>query len=181
MLDTTPSPETETLTWQTALAVGDVVSYRFPVAEEDGTAKPKVRRCLVLDLVTVAGASYALLAYGTTSSTTANYGYEISVRSPKALRPAGLHRPTRFVGARRLFVPLDATGFVSSGPAGTPVLGRLDGKAFERMNEVRARIHAERDIAADRRASRKGRNRAPRPFVVEHRHPRRITRSQEAS
>ncbi len=94
MLDTTPSPETETLTWQTALAVGDVVSYRFPVAEDDGTAKPKVRPCLVLDLVTAAGASYARLAYGTTSPTTANYRSVIPVRSPKALRSAGLHRPT---------------------------------------------------------------------------------------
>ncbi|WP_082739157.1 hypothetical protein [Aliiruegeria sabulilitoris] len=184
MLDTTASPETGTLNWQELLAVGDVVSYRFPVSEEDGTATPKVRPCLVLDVETIAGTTYALLAYGTTSPTRANAGYEIRVRAPKALRPAGLHRPTRFVGARRLLVPLDSAGFVAGGPAGTPMLGHLDGAAFDRMNEVRARIHAERDMAADRRASRRngrGRSRAPRPFVVEHRHPRRITRNKEAS
>ncbi len=183
MLETTLAHDTETPNWQEALGIGDVVSYRFPVAEEDGTATPKIRPCLVLDLVSVAGSSFAQLAYGTTSSTTANCGYEIPVQSQKALKTAGLHQRTRFVGARRLLVPLDAPGFVAGGPAGTPVLGRLDENACKRMNEIRARIHAEADIAADRRASRRRRNRsrAPRPFVVEHRHPRRITRIQEAS
>ncbi len=184
MLDNTPSPETGTVKWQEGLNVGDVVAFRFPVSEEDGTATPKVRPCLVLDIETIAGLNFALLAYGTTSATSANCGYEIPIRASKALCSAGLHRPTRFVGARRLLVPLDATGFVLGRVTGSPVLGQLDGPPRDRMNAVRARIHAERDIAADRRASRRGTRRSPRvprPFVVEQRRSRRIPPNQEAS
>lgn len=186
MLDTTTALlPTMTPAWRDHVAVGDIVSYRFPCATDQDTT-PKTRPCLVLDVETINGQRYALLAYGTTATTGANRGYEIRVRSADALASAGLHKPTRFVAARRLLVPLESAGFACSAATGAPVLGRLTGETRERMHAVRARIHAERDIAADRRASRRraGSRRwsAPRPVVVEIRRTKRqAVRSGEAS
>ena len=67
----------------------------------------------------------------------------------------GLNEPTRFVGARRVLVPLTHSGFVICGATGSAVLGRLEGNPFEAMDAVRSRIHAMRDIAEDRRDSRR--------------------------
>lgn len=160
--------------WQKELSWGDIVSFRFPV--EDAEAIPKKRPCLVLDTATVGGKRYALLAYGTTTRSSSNRGYEIRLGAFDASE-AGLHRPTRFVGARRLMVNLDHPGLVTSSAAGTPIIGRLSGAAFDRMNAVRGRIHAEADIAAERRAERRDRPKpryrrtAQRDVVVELRHP----------
>lgn len=187
MLDTTMTLlPTMTPAWRDHIGVGDIVSFRFPCASEDDATPPKARPCLVLDVETIGGHHYLVLAYGTTATTGANRGYEIRVRSAEALASAGLHKPTRFVAARRLLVPLDSGGFVHSKATGTPVLGRLTGEPRERMHAVRARIHAERDIAADRRASRRRassfRSPTPRPFVVEVRRTKRqAVRSGEAS
>jgi hypothetical protein len=163
--------------WQANLNVGDIVSYRFPVAEEPGAASPKARPCLVIDVETLAGVRYAVLAYGTTATAGPNRGYEINVRAAEAFAAAGLHKPTRFICARRLLVPLSSPAFVCCAATGAPILGRLTGAERERMNAVRARIHAERDIAADRRAERRTRERrrshASRPFTVQLRRSKR--------
>lgn len=165
---------TDQLNWQKELSWGDIVSFRFPA--KDGEAIPKKRPCLVLDTATIGGKHYALLAYGTTTRNSANRGYEIRLGAFDASE-AGLHRPTRFVGTRRLMVNLDHPGLVTSSVAGTPIMGRLSGAAFDRMNAVRGRIHAEADIAAERRAERRDRPKpryrrtTPREVVVELRHP----------
>lgn len=177
MLDTTPAPlPVMTPDWRDCIAVGDVVSFRFPCATDNDTM-PKARPCLVLDIETINGQRYALLAYGTTATGGANRGYEIRVSFTEALASAGLHKPTRFVAARRLLVPLESANFACSAMTGAPVLGRLTGETRERMQAIRARIHAERDIAADRRASRRRSGRrepsAPRPLVVEIRRTKR--------
>lgn len=80
--------------------------------------------------------------------------------------PSGLNEPTRFVGARRLLVPLGHSGFVICRATGSPVLGRLDGGPFAAMNAVRGRIHAERDIAAYRRGRSRPGVRRPRPAFL---------------
>lgn len=180
MLDTTTALlPTMTPAWRDHVAVGDIVSFHFPCATDDTATAPKARPCLVLDVETIHGQRYALLAYGTTATTGANRGYEIRVRSAEALTSGGLHKPTRFVAARRLLVPLDSGGFACCAGTGAPVLGRLTGETRERMHAVRARLHAERDIAADRRASRRRtgslKSRAPGPFVVETRRTKRQT------
>lgn len=187
MLDTTTALlHTMTPAWRDHVAVGDIVSFHFPCATDDDATAPKARPCLVLDVENIGGQRYALLAYGTTATTGANRGYEIRVRSAEALATAGLHKPTRFVAARRLLVPLDSGGFACCAGTGAPVLGCLTGETRERMHAVRARIHAERDIAADRRASRRrAGHRRPspmRPVVVEVRRTKRqAVRSGEAS
>ena len=166
--------------WRSTLAAGDIVAFRFPVSEDDTEAKPKVRPCLVLEIETVCGKRYALLAYGTTSNTAANHGYEVRVSKADA-QGNGLRQATRFIGARRILVSLDSSGFAVSSTTGAPILGTLDAAARERMNRVRARIHAERDIAADCRASRRSRRnrlRTPYGFTVEKRFPRRAVSSE---
>ncbi|QIE54176.1 hypothetical protein G5B40_01175 [Pikeienuella piscinae] len=78
-----------------------------------------------------------------------------------------------------MLVSLDHPGIVLWAATGAPVMGRLSGDAVERMNSVRARIHAEADIAAERRSERRKargarhRRTEPRPVRVEHRWPRR--------
>ncbi|RVV96523.1 hypothetical protein EKE94_18290 [Mesobaculum littorinae] len=162
MLDTTTTTLTMTPVWRDHLSYGDIVSFRFPLAEEASTGQPKARPCLVLDIETQDNQRYALLAYGTTSRRRSNVGYEIHVRRRDEYLPAGLDEPTRFVGARRLLVPLTHSGFAICRATGSAVLGRLDGAPFEDMNAVRGRIHAEADIAADRRSRRRGGLRRPR-------------------
>lgn len=153
--------------WQTSLRPGDIVLYRFPHAEEDASGSPKSRTCLVLDVEHRNGRRFATLAYGTSATTAANRGEEIRVERPEALAAAGLDRRTRFVGARRVTVSLDHPGFDLNPRFGTPVLGRLDERDMARMNEVRARIHALRDIAAERRRARcRQRVSTPGPVVV---------------
>jgi len=162
--------------WREALTWGDIISFRFPI--EGAGALPKKRPCLVLDVHRLGDSRYALLAYGTSADTQANRGYEVRLTEPEA-RAAGLHRPTRFVGARRMLVAVDHPDIIISAATDTPLIGRLTGAAFERMNAVRARIHAEADIAADRRSERRrtrqGRRRRAeaRPATVERRHPHR--------
>ncbi|WP_375173879.1 hypothetical protein [Pseudooceanicola sp.] len=173
MLDTTTIQLTMTPAWRDHLFHGDIVSFRFPLAEEASTGQPKARPCLVLDIETRDEQRYALLAYGTTSRRRSNVGYEVHVRRRDEYLPAGLDEPTRFVGARRLLVPLTHSGFAICRATGSAVLGRLDGAPFDAMNAVRGRIHAEADIAADRRSRRRRGLRRPRDVVVEHRPPRR--------
>jgi hypothetical protein len=157
MLDSIQTTLAMTPAWRDLITPGDIVSFRFPLAEEGNSGRPKARPCLVLDVEEHGGKRYALLAYGTTSRRRSNTGYEVHVRRRTDYLSAGLNEPTRFVGARRLLVPLNHSGFSVCRATGSAVLGRIGGAALAAMNAVRGRIHAERDIAADRRAGRRSR------------------------
>jgi hypothetical protein len=145
--------------WRDHLSHGHIVLFRFPLSEGGEDAEVKARPCLVLDIETIAGARYAVIAYGTTSRRKANVGEEIHVRRRDAYVAAGLDEPTRFVGARRLLVPLTHSAFVTIADSGSPVMGRLVGSELERLNTVRGRIHALRDIATERLSTRRRRSR----------------------
>lgn len=162
MLDSIQTNLTMTPAWQDHITAGDILSFRFPLAEEGHRGRPKARPCLVLDIEERDGLRYALLAYGTTSRRRSNVGYEVHARRRAEYLPAGLNEPTRFVGARRLLVPLTNSGFCICRTTGSAVLGRLDGRPFAAMNAVRGRIHAEQDIAADRRSRQRSRSRTVR-------------------
>ncbi|KAF0674476.1 hypothetical protein [Profundibacterium mesophilum] len=182
MLDSTQTSFAMTPAWQDHISPGDIVSFRFPVAEEGHTGRPKARPCLVLDIEAHGGQRYALLAYGTTSRRQSNIGYEVHVRRRADYLSAGLNEPTRFVGARRLLVPLKHSGFSVCRATGSAVLGRLAGSALTAMNAVRGHIHAERDIAADRRVGRRFQADVAqqRSFTVERRAPRRVAAAGKA-
>jgi hypothetical protein len=127
---------------------GDVVLFRFPLAEEDDEpGAPKRRPCLVLDALTKGDDRFVEIAYGTSADTRANRGYEVIVKQTAARATAGLSKPTRFVCARRIIVHASHGGF-DGRTKGPHIIGRLDEVLLERMNAVRARIQAEADIAA---------------------------------
>lgn len=126
---------------------GDIVLFRFPLAEEDDeSGAPKRRPCLVLDTLTKGDECFVEIAYGTSAETRANRGYEVIVKQPAARATAGLSKPTRFVCARRIIVHVAHNGFHGR-TKGPHIIGRLDLPLLERMNAVRARIQAEADIA----------------------------------
>jgi len=139
----------------THLQRGDVVLFRFPLAEEDDEpGAPKRRPCLVLDTLTKGDELFVEIAYGTSADTRANRGYEVIVKQSAARATAGLSKPTRFVCARRIIVHVGHSGFHGR-TKGPHVIGRLDALLLERMNDVRARIQAEADIAAYYREERR--------------------------
>ncbi|CUH39863.1 hypothetical protein JSE7799_02591 [Jannaschia seosinensis] len=180
MLDSALTIFTMTEAWRDHVSHGDIVSFHFPLAEEENQGRPKARPCLILDVELHGGQRYALLAYGTTSRRRSNVGYEVHVRRRAEYLSAGLDEPTRFVGARRLLVPLTHSGFAICRSTGSAVLGRLEGAPFEAMNAVRGRIHAEHDIAADRRLRRRRGAQRGRDFTVERRTPQRAAPAGKA-
>lgn len=134
---------------------GDVVLFRFPLAEVDEeVGAPKRRPCLVLDTLTNGDERFVEIAYGTSANTRANRGCEVIVKQSAARETAGLSKPTRFVCARRIIVHVDHSGFHGR-TKGPQITGRLDEALLERMNAVRARIQAEADIAAYYREERR--------------------------
>lgn len=175
MLDIAQISPKMTCAWRDHVNYGDIVSFRFPFDASGQSEQPKARPCLILEVEMHNGLRYALLAVGTTSHRRSHVNQEIHVRRQAEYEPARLDEPTRFIGARRLLVPLTHSGFVVSSVTHSPVLGRLDGQPFEDMNAVRGRIHALRDMhtASRRRRSgypRRGRA-AGRDFSVELRPP----------
>ena len=134
---------------------GDVVLFRFPLAEEDAQpGAPKRRPCLVLATLTTGADRFVEIAYGPSTDTRANRGYEVIVKQSAARETAGLAKPTRFGRARRIIVHVGHSGFHSR-TKGPQIIGRLDETLLERMNAVRARIQAEADIAAYYREERR--------------------------
>lgn len=140
---------TPAIAWHLTLMYGDIVSYRFPT---DESAPHKARPCLVLDILRHRGKRYALLAYGTTSRSTFNAGLEVRLLHPDSATSAGLDRPTRFVGMRRITVPLGCNRFVPHPVLGTPVLGRLAGGHYATVLLIRAKLRE--DAAEARRQKR---------------------------
>ena len=166
-----PQPIEADFDWKGLLSRGDVVMFRFPIAEAGDCAKakkPKRRPCLVLEVFEQIGKTFAEVAYGTSVNTNANRGHEVLVKQAGSCSAAGLDKPTRFVGARTVIVSLDHPGFDPKGDEG-PIIGHLDGPLTERMNSVRARLHANADMQAEalqeRREQEGRRRREERGFL----------------
>lgn len=155
--------------WADEISPGDVVLFAFPVADPETGAKPKIRPCLVLESSANQNGKRVVLAFGTSAHANGHRGYDITLHHPGDLIVAGLTKPTRFVGSRLLSVSVGNPGF-GTRDRETPILGRLSAACTERMHRVRARLHAEHDIAAERRQERAGQ----RLFTVEHRKRKRL-------
>lgn len=163
-------------TWRNHLSHGDVVMFRFPGAGQPAAARPAARPCLVLDIETVGIRRCAVLVPAFPARRPASSGRSVTVFYRAEYRAVGLDQPTTFPVKSRLLVPLAHDGFVVSQITGTPVMGRLDGDAIERMNAERGRLHALRDIRADRERDPRPRRRGPergRDFTVARRGQRR--------
>ena len=119
---TTATPASD---WRAQLRAGDIVTFRFPLAERGARQLGKTRPCLVLAVADCNGVPHALVAYGTSADTPANRGHELAIDGPDAMAAAGLNRPTRFVGARCVHVPLTSAQFRPRAGTGSPIMGRL--------------------------------------------------------
>lgn len=163
------SSPTTPLPWHATLEPGDLVAFRFPCSERGPREKPKVRPCLILEIRESGERRFAEVVYGTSADTTANRGLDIEVDDNAAIGAAGLDRPTRFVGARRVLVSLDHTGFDISAAGGSPIIGRLSCRARAEMEKVQTRIRADRERILERRK----RPAVQRTVIVEYRPSRR--------
>lgn len=164
-LDATPVIPAPLADWKAGLKRGDIVAYRFPV--RDGTeGAPKARPCLVLEVESVGGIRLVTLAYGTTAPRGSDRRYEIRVDREGEPEASGLNRSTRFQGAIRLTVSTESGGFVLRPAIRSPVIGRLIPRRIATMNAVRGRLHADADIASERRAERRRELMQDRPALA---------------
>lgn len=110
----------------TPIKRGAVVSCRFPHAEDENSPGPSARPALVVRTFFDRNDQLwkAIVAYGTSRSTRANAGFEIRLKKPEHLEPAGLHRPTRFTMSRMRILPINRD-FFAFAQTGSPVLGYL--------------------------------------------------------
>lgn len=132
MLHLTDCPEP---TSQAALAVGDIVAFRFP-SSEDSDATPAARPCLVLAVEDDLCGKRALLAYGTAHLSRGNRPLEITLLREAADSATGRPRLTRFICTRRIWAPVDDPAFGRGPDRDTPILDRLDGQPRARLAEV---------------------------------------------
>lgn len=135
MFDQTPEA------WADELRLGDVAMCALSPADQPDAA-PVRRPWLLIDHETRLGRRCAVLAPAREGRPQAARGYEVVVALPRDLRAAGLRRRAVFCCRRPRVVPLDDLRGVR--------LGRLEGGRLERLNAVRARLDAERDIRRER-------------------------------
>lgn len=119
--------------WATSCVPGTIVSFRFPQGENGQSGK--ARPCLVIGINTASNDMRLTLAYGTTAETDANRGFDLHLSERAAWRKAGVHRPTRFVLARRLTIAIDDLRF-DCGPAGNPIIGRLPSAQLSQLADL---------------------------------------------
>ena len=76
-----------------------------------------------------------------------------------------------FDGRRRLLISLRNAAFELRRKDNSPIIGRLKGVSAAQMQNVRARIHANRDIKRDRQAAKM------QAVTVEYREKRKLVRA----
>lgn len=123
-----------TSSWRDDVAAGDIISFVYPSKENDPRLECP-RPCLVLEVDRSGPEPEILVAYGTSAMTRANTGYEVRVTQEETMRDAGLHRPTRFVAARRLRVVLSSPRIITCAQ-GTARIGRLSEDLRPRLEHV---------------------------------------------
>ncbi len=159
MLDQRPLG-TKSATWRNHLSVGDVLLYGFPLLDGNDEEPPVLRPCIVTGFTRVGSYRCVVLAPGFLPGSRQR-GYEVHVRSATEMTGTGLRKPTSFDLNRRLPISLGTARFPTISGQKSPVLGHLPERMMERLHAVRARIQAERDIAAAKRAEQFERQRDP--------------------
>lgn len=134
--------------WREKVAIGDLVRWPLgPGAERgDGIA-------LVVDIETIGGWRVLTVAPGIDDVAQPVRAGTLRITRLDEVRNAGLSRPVRFESGHRVSLAPQHPGL--SADAGSPVVGHLCEKALVRLHAERARIHALRDIAAERRGERR--------------------------
>lgn len=124
---------THPIHWGATARPGDIAMFRFPLGESD--AEPKARPCLIVARCTDGTETRLTVAYGTSAPTDANRGRDLIVADPLEAASVGLHRPTRFVLARRITVPAGDARF-ACGRQGSAVVGSLPQRLAAQMQAL---------------------------------------------
>jgi len=106
---------------------GSILSCFFPMNESQRLPGPQARPCLVLGTFpnpAKRNITMAIVAYGTSRKTRANFGFEIRIDTEEKLKQTGLHRETRFTLNRMRILPYTEEYFDFSG-SGEGVIGSL--------------------------------------------------------
>lgn len=146
---------TPVVPWTDTVSRGDVL-WINPTGP--GTTQAPLP-CLVLEVEAAPRGKRLLVAPGVAGRADRTQPYEIALRTERECQAAGVPGPTRFLGAARIFLRTTSASIHIPRGAVSPNTGRLTSVVVGRMNRVRARIHSELDIAADR-AARKAKERA---------------------
>ena len=121
------------ISWRDTLAPGDIVAFAFPTTD---ATHEKHRPALVLSIDRSGAVAEAVVVYGTAAMTRANTGLELRVTASTDIAAARLRKPTRFVGTRRIKVPLDSPRFIVCA-ASTAVIGQLPSTFHPRLDRLR--------------------------------------------
>lgn len=173
--DPSPAPDDAPLPpWAAALSVGAIASFRWPARGQGrGGRRSPPSPCLVVDTETLGDVPVVVLAQGVPAVGRAARGTDLYATTEDLKNVDGLPAPHVFLVSRRLMVTAGSGGFVVDPDRGSPGLGRLQGRALRRLHALRARFHAEHDIAAEQRRERQRRRREGavpgRDFAVEQR------------
>jgi hypothetical protein len=146
---------TPVVPWTDTVSRGDVLWINPAGPGATQTPLP----CLVLEVEAAPRGKRLLVAPSVAGRADRTQAYEVALRTERECHAAGVSGPTRFLGAARIFLRTTSASIHIPQGAVSPISGRLTGVVLSRMNRVRARIYAERDIAADR-AARKAKERA---------------------
>ncbi|WP_209427470.1 hypothetical protein [Pararhodobacter sp. SW119] len=165
--------------WQKCLKVGDVVLFEVTLTGIALGAMAVGRPCLVIEVGTVLGGRYAVLASSVAAHPPIQSELGLLVQSPHELRIAGLQEPTFFLLSQQIVVPLNDPGFLLDRNTATPRMGCLERFALERLTgllvpeQPAARVAPGTAQHPGRGRSR--RRRTVRPFVVERRSRKKLS------
>ncbi|TLP42161.1 hypothetical protein FDK21_20225 [Cohaesibacter sp. CAU 1516] len=137
---------------------GDIVSFRFPVADGSLERPPQIRPCVVLAANVMAATPFVTIAYGVNDDGKGNHdASDFLITNLEEIRKAGLKGPTRFICRHALSVSVNNDSFEHD-IFGSPVLGHLTGPALARLHQVREQARAEAVAAAAYRDHRRRKN-----------------------
>ena len=140
--------------WKQNLALGDIVTFRFPISFAELAGSSEAPPCLVCDVTIIADFRLITLICGTPGEK-AQGPYQMLVSCPAAISATGLALPTLFDGNIRITVSAGHNGFVL-GDDRTPIIGRLFGAERRSLEDIRSRIQD--GINASQRRSERRRN-----------------------
>ncbi|WP_407492355.1 hypothetical protein [Pseudooceanicola sp. MF1-13] len=131
--------------WADQAQVGDVLLFHFPSPDEPGPVL--ARPCLVIEESRNLRRRCLTLANSRPLWSISLVETSIDVIRPAELAAAGLDQSTAFDAYRALLISVHNASFAIHPETGTPIIGRLIGDSYERMQSVRAYLSTQSRIA----------------------------------
>jgi hypothetical protein len=125
--------------WKAQLTWGDIVQFRFPIADDCLSNLPQVRPCLVYDIQSINGIQLVTLICGIENDNHVPAPQDIVISHPEAMSSTGLLIPTRFDSNLRLTVSSNHNWFTPQS-TGSPVIGRLNESEKIQLRSLRTQV-----------------------------------------